>query len=79
MQWDPAATSYKYPLNMHGGLYCNSDGSMSKPLPNNPYCKDGVGTFVAVNEAAESVAFCQVLARMFKTNRRLFFPVTKQC
>jgi Beta-glucosidase (SUN family) len=79
MQWNPAATSYVYPLSMDGGLYCNSDGSISQPLPNNPYCKKGVGTFIAVNEAAESVAFCQVSIVLVVANSRLFYLETKQC
>lgn len=59
-QWDPAATSYTYPLSMHGGLYCNPDGSISKPFPDKPYCVNGAGTYVAVNQAGADLAICQV-------------------
>lgn len=37
-QWDPAATSYTYPESMYGGLYCGTDGTMSKPFPDRDYC-----------------------------------------
>src|SRR5579862_8758759 len=59
-QWDPAATSYTYPVSMHGGLYCGSDGSISKPFPDKPYCVDGVGNYAAVNQAGGDLAICQV-------------------
>lgn len=38
-QWDPAATTYSYPESMYGGLYCDADGTMSKPYPSRDYCK----------------------------------------
>ena len=60
-QWNPAATAYTYPLSMDGGLYCNADGSISKPFPNKPYCYSGKGTFSARNAMGENVAFCQTV------------------
>lgn len=38
-QWDPSATTYSYPQSMNGGLYCGTDGSISKPFPDRNYCK----------------------------------------
>jgi Beta-glucosidase (SUN family) len=61
VQWDPEATSYTYPLSMYGGLYCNPDGSISKPFPDKPYCRDGAGTYIAVNEINEELAICQTV------------------
>jgi hypothetical protein len=69
MQWDPAATSYTYPLSMHGGLYCDDSGNISKPFPDQPYCKQGVDTVSAVNECDGEVAFCQVSFFLSNTNK----------
>lgn len=32
-QWDPAATSYTYPISMNGGLYCDKDGNIQNRFP----------------------------------------------
>ncbi|RDW91927.1 hypothetical protein BP5796_01321 [Coleophoma crateriformis] len=58
MQWDPAATSYP---SMNGGLHCDSNGQIQKPISAHPYCADGVGTIEAVNQASSSVAICQTV------------------
>ncbi|RDW79537.1 hypothetical protein BP6252_04175 [Coleophoma cylindrospora] len=58
MQWDPAATSYP---SMNGGLHCDSNGQIQKPISAHPYCADGVGTIAAVNQASSSVAICQTV------------------
>lgn len=60
-QWDPSATSYTYPQSQNGGLKCNSDGTVSKPFPNKPYCVDGEGTVKVSNKAGSDVAFCQTV------------------
>lgn len=60
-QWDPAATSYTYPLSMNGGLYCNDDGSVSKPFPDNAYCVNGTGMVEASNKGDDVVSFCQTV------------------
>lgn len=61
MQWDPAATSYTYPLSMNGGLYCDHDGNMHKPFPDKPYCQEGTGAVTVVNHCATFVSFCQTV------------------
>lgn len=60
-QWDPEATSYAYPQSMNGGLYCNDDGTVSKPFKDKPYCYKGHGTISAVNKCSNGVAFCQTV------------------
>jgi hypothetical protein len=60
-QWDPSATSYTYPKSMNGGLYCNSDGSTTKPFPNMPLCVDGEKTVKVQNQANSNVSFCQTV------------------
>ncbi|KAN0104958.1 Beta-glucosidase (SUN family) domain containing protein [Hyaloscypha variabilis] len=60
-QWNPAATSYVYPLSMDGGLYCDSNGNMQKGFPDQPYCEPGTGTVEAQNTCSEDVAFCQTV------------------
>ncbi|CCF59184.1 hypothetical protein KAFR_0G01500 [Kazachstania africana CBS 2517] len=61
-QWDPEATSYTYPESQYGGLYCNSDGSLTTPNSGNSYCYDGKGTVSAVNSASGGdIAFCQTV------------------
>lgn len=57
-QWDPSATSYTYPQSMNGGLKCNSDGTVSKPL-NGPYCKDASGPVSVQDKTGKGCAFCQ--------------------
>ncbi|KAJ5291943.1 hypothetical protein N7478_001194 [Penicillium angulare] len=61
MQWDPEATSYSYPMSMNGGLYCDEDGEIQKPFPNEPYCVDGTGGLTAHNKAGKTVSFCQTV------------------
>ncbi|KAJ5937715.1 hypothetical protein N7454_004057 [Penicillium verhagenii] len=61
MQWDPEATSYTYPMSMNGGLYCDENGDIQKPFPNNPYCEDGTGVVSAHNMASQAVSFCQTV------------------
>lgn len=60
-QWDPKATSYTYPASMNGGLYCNDDGTTSKPFEDQPLCVDGTGTVKVSNKADKQVAFCQTV------------------
>lgn len=60
-QWDKSATSYSYPKSMNGGLYCNKDGKLSKPMEDKDYCVDGEGTLKAKNNAGSDVAFCQTV------------------
>lgn len=60
-QWDPLSTSYTYPESQYGGLYCNDDGSVSKPYSDRDYCVDGVGTVKVDNTALKNVAFCQTV------------------
>ncbi|KAL3427502.1 hypothetical protein PVAG01_01011 [Phlyctema vagabunda] len=58
MQWDPDATSYP---SMNGGLQCDSNGQVQKPISKNPYCQDGVGSVAATNKAGEGCSFCQTV------------------
>ncbi|EPY51237.1 beta-glucosidase Adg3 [Schizosaccharomyces cryophilus OY26] len=60
-QWSPHATSYTYPESMHGGLYCNSNGSAVKPFENKDYCYPGSGNVFAVDESGNGVSFCQTV------------------
>lgn len=60
-QWDPSATTYTSGTSMNGGIYCNADGSISKPMPNKDYCVDGEGTLNVNNKANDNVAFCQTV------------------
>lgn len=60
-QWDKSATTYSYPSSMNGGIYCNDDGTISKPFSDRDYCMDGAGTLKAKNTADKEVAFCQTV------------------
>ncbi|KAI5950489.1 hypothetical protein KGF57_004304 [Candida theae] len=60
-QWNPDAQTYQYPTSMDGGLYCNSDGSTSRPFEDRELCVDGEGTVSVVNKASKDVAFCQTV------------------
>ena len=57
-QWQEGS-KYVYPQSMNGGLYCDDDGTVSKPFPNKPYCVDGTGSVKAVNKCAKELSFCQ--------------------
>lgn len=59
-QWQEGST-YVYPQSMNGGLYCDNDGTVSKPFPNKPYCVDGTGSVKAVNKCAQKLSFCQTV------------------
>lgn len=61
MQWDPKATTYSYPQSMNGGLYCDSNGQISKPFPDKPYCQSTASNIGVVNSAGATVAFCQTV------------------
>ncbi|MCJ1418390.1 hypothetical protein MMC32_004737 [Xylographa parallela] len=60
-QWDPEATSYTYPQSMNGGLYCDENGDISKPFPNNQYCVSGSTNIGVLNKAGKVVSFCQTV------------------
>ncbi|MCJ1322118.1 hypothetical protein MMC15_007463 [Xylographa vitiligo] len=60
-QWDPQATSYTYPQSMNGGLYCDENGDISKPFPNNPYCVTGSTNIGVLNKVGKVVSFCQTV------------------
>lgn len=59
-QWDPDS-SYTYPASMNGGLFCDNSGTIHKPFPNKPYCVEGTGAVVAVNDCGESMSWCQTV------------------
>ena len=48
-------------LIQDGGLYCDSNGQISKPFPSKPYCVAGTGSVGAQNLLGDSVAFCQTV------------------
>lgn len=60
-QWDKSATTYSYPKSQNGGLYCNDDGTTSKPFDGEALCVDGEGTVEVDNTAGDTVAFCQTV------------------
>lgn len=61
-QWDPSVTSYTYPGSQYGGMYCNDDCTLQKPISSQSYCYDGKGTVSAVNNAnGGDIAFCQTV------------------
>lgn len=60
-QWNPSVTTYSYPGSQDGGLFCNSNGELSKPFPDRDYCYKGKGTAKAINNAGQNVAFCQTV------------------
>ncbi|MCJ1313825.1 hypothetical protein MMC25_007505 [Agyrium rufum] len=60
-QWNPDATSYTYPQSMDGGLYCDDNGDISKPFPDQDYCVTGSTNIGAMNKAGDVVAFCQTV------------------
>ena len=60
-QWDLGSTSYTTSQSQNGGLYCNEDGTVSKPFSNKDYCVDGAGTVKVDNKAGDSIAFCQTV------------------
>ncbi|VEU20622.1 DEKNAAC101404 [Brettanomyces naardenensis] len=60
-QWNPAVTSYTYPGSQQGGLFCNDNGELEKPISANDYCYKGKGTANVLNSASQNVAFCQTV------------------
>ena len=60
-QWNPSVTSYSYPGSQDGGVWCDENGSLSKPISQNDYCYKGKGTAKAVNQSGQNVAFCQTV------------------
>ena len=77
VQWDPKATTYSYPQSMvsatehgpspeanklqNGGLYCDSNGQISKPFPDKPYCQSTASNIGVVNNCGGPVSFCQTV------------------
>ena len=88
-QWSPNATSYTYPQSMvrfvllqtriyfndrqDGGLYCDNDGNIQKPFPDQPYCVSGTGNIGCTNKASSPVAFCQTV---LPGNEAMLIPTT---
>lgn len=60
-QWSPDAKTYTPGKSEEGGLYCNKDGTVSKPFEDKDYCVDGEGTVSVNNKAGDDVAFCQTV------------------
>ncbi|QPG75440.1 hypothetical protein FOA43_002795 [Brettanomyces nanus] len=60
-QWNPQVTSYTYPGSTEGGLFCNDNGELEKPITDNDYCYEGKGTGSVSNLASQDVAFCQTV------------------
>lgn len=59
-QWKPGST-YVYPESMDGGAYCDENGKITKPFPNEEYCVEGIGNVQAVNKCGSEVAVCQTV------------------
>ena len=74
-QWNPKATSYTPGLSEQGGLYCNNDGTVSKPFDDKDYCVDGEGTVSVNNKANKDVAFCQTV---LPGNEAMLIPTNAQ-
>ncbi|ODV84241.1 hypothetical protein CANARDRAFT_29393 [[Candida] arabinofermentans NRRL YB-2248] len=60
-QWNPSVTTYSYPGSQDGGIYCNDNGEIEKPISDNDYCYDGKGTLKVKNSASKNSAFCQTV------------------
>lgn len=61
MQWDPSVTSYTYPGSMNGGLKCDSNGQISKPFPDKPYCQKTPTNIGVINKMSGPLSFCQTV------------------
>ncbi|KAJ4389857.1 hypothetical protein N0V93_007329 [Gnomoniopsis smithogilvyi] len=59
-QWKPGST-YVYPDSMDGGAYCDENGIITKPFPEEDYCVEGIGNVQAVNNCGDEVAVCQTV------------------
>ncbi|KAF7558982.1 hypothetical protein G7046_g5176 [Stylonectria norvegica] len=59
-QWEPDST-YVYPASMNGGLYCNDDGIIEKPIDDSPNCVKGSGAVEAVNKCSSHMSWCQTV------------------
>ncbi|KAJ4423020.1 hypothetical protein N0V82_002287 [Gnomoniopsis sp. IMI 355080] len=59
-QWKPG-TTYVYPESMDGGAYCDENGLITKPFPDQDYCVEGIGNVNAVNNCGDEVAVCQTV------------------
>ncbi|MCJ1288453.1 hypothetical protein MMC26_007811 [Xylographa opegraphella] len=46
---------------MNGGLYCDENGDITKPFPNNPYCAIGSTNIGVLNKVGKIVSFCQTV------------------
>lgn len=60
-QWNPQITTYSYPGSQDGGLFCNNNGELEKPISGNSYCYKGKGTANVFNSASQNVALCQTV------------------
>lgn len=46
---------------MDGGAYCDENGIITKPFPEEDYCVEGIGNVQAVNNCGDEVAVCQTV------------------
>lgn len=45
----------------NGGLFCDSNGQVSKPFPDKPYCEDTTRNIGVTNTLGDVVSFCQTV------------------
>ncbi|PHH65315.1 hypothetical protein CDD81_2727 [Ophiocordyceps australis] len=73
-QWDPES-SYTYPASMNGGLFCDQNGQVHKPFPNEPYCKPGTGSVKVINKCQGQMSWCQTV---LPGNEAMLIPTVVQ-
>ncbi|KAJ2702343.1 hypothetical protein FB645_004305 [Coemansia sp. IMI 203386] len=74
-QWDPSAALYNGKGSMNGGLYADSNGKLSKPFPDQPFCKQGMMNAFVKNTLGQSVSACQTV---YPGNEAMIIPTVAQ-
>ncbi|OZJ02216.1 hypothetical protein BZG36_04722 [Bifiguratus adelaidae] len=70
-QWDPSVTKISYPSSMNGGLYCNENGTLTKPFPERPLCLPGLDNVAVQNTLKSNVSICQTV---YPGNEAMLIP-----
>jgi hypothetical protein len=68
-QWNPDSSITRN--TMDGGLYCEQNGTLTKPFPDEPLCKPGLENVRITNRLDQNVSACQTV---YPGNEEMLIP-----
>ncbi|PWA00523.1 hypothetical protein BB558_003412 [Smittium angustum] len=74
-QWDPSASLYNGQGSMNGGLYCDNNGVLQVPFPNQYFCVKSMNNTSIRNTLGKPVSACQTV---YPGNEAMIIPSVAQ-